>query len=134
MFEMLKLAERLTENLPHGQRLGCTEVQAAWCPHHGDCLCNRDDHMELDPNCPLHAEINYDWNTWPRLVSPTEGQRRICEWPDCKVDATCAGTFGGKEVVICDIHFNTLTKQDLGKFGPKFRHGRNSNIQIGLVI
>lgn len=33
----------------------CTEVAAAWCPIHGDCVCPDRETAMNDPACPLHA-------------------------------------------------------------------------------
>ena len=32
----------------------CTGLTAAWCPIHGDCVCDREQSMD-HPDCPLHA-------------------------------------------------------------------------------
>lgn len=32
----------------------CTDLTAAWCPIHGDCVCDREESMD-DRRCPLHS-------------------------------------------------------------------------------
>lgn len=32
----------------------CTELQAAWCPIHGDCTCDSEDPLSSN-SCPLHS-------------------------------------------------------------------------------
>lgn len=34
---------------------GCTPVSASWCPVHGDCICDRENDMLNNPECPLHS-------------------------------------------------------------------------------
>lgn len=57
MMKFTEKAEAATASLPHGQALGCTELQAAWCPVHGDCKCDGSGHyIEWNPFCILHPE------------------------------------------------------------------------------
>lgn len=32
---------------------GCTGLSAAWCPIHGDCICDRENGLDHE-ECPLH--------------------------------------------------------------------------------
>jgi hypothetical protein len=34
---------------------GCTGISAAWCPHCGDCTCDRESGRLDDRDCPLHS-------------------------------------------------------------------------------
>lgn len=37
----------------------CTGVSAAWCPIHGQCICDRDEgNDDEDPACPLHGTFS----------------------------------------------------------------------------
>jgi hypothetical protein len=36
----------------------CTGLTAAWCPIHGDCVCDRENSMDAD-DCPLHNDLSH---------------------------------------------------------------------------
>lgn len=50
------LLEKIRVPVPpqHGTDHKCSEVEAAWCAVHGDCVCPRYSHMN-SAECPLHG-------------------------------------------------------------------------------
>lgn len=95
-------AMRATADREHGQALGCTLWQAAWCPIHGDCTCDRTfakvitdvDKVDGPVTCPLHGELHYShsreqvsnsgWVHIPPGSKPGDWKKRRCgdnhEW------------------------------------------------------
>lgn len=116
MTDILDLAEKLTEDLPHGQRLGCTGLAAAWCPIHGDCICDRGDHLEQDDDCPLHGGANDPFTVLQvgLITAPQE-----CEYPGCegRGSASYSVEAGSAVVRVCAFHKNMLNYKGLESKG-----------------
>lgn len=63
---LITKAKWATADRPHGQALGCTEWQAAWCPNHGDCRgCQRENSLSWSADCPLHRDEWWAPNRFP---------------------------------------------------------------------
>lgn len=106
MIRLTEKVERATAHLPHGRALGCTELQSAWCPVHGDCRCDGGGlYIEWNPFCPLHVEDIWIHPDSPRLLTT------LCEWPLCGEGAvlmTKVLVDGADLVAVCQSHYDVL--------------------------
>ena len=73
---------KLTRHLGHGRGAGCTGWQAAWCPIHGDCTCEKTFGRKDTAQCPLHGEKHYtDRSEEPQTVLGTIQKRQGRNFP-----------------------------------------------------
>lgn len=108
MDDILALAEKLTAELPHGQRLGCTGVAAAWCPHHGDCICIREHHLDQQDDCPLHGGVDDPFTVLQ--IGLVTGPR--CEYPGCgKIASQRTGPYS-----VCKYHSGLIEHKEYKDF------------------